>query len=202
MKLHVTMTSPYARMARAAVLEHNLQDRVEVCRARTRETNSPYYAITPSGRVPYLGLDDGRGIEDSQLICAYFDAIGNGPPLAWDYHSPTWEYTRLLGLARSTMEGISVLAREIRRPEEDRSASILAHEKARNTRQTDLWETLVDHPLMQGRINMVQLIIYCGFDALTLYTLADSTPERPALQAWRKELSKRPSLAATVPPAP
>ena len=61
MKLYVTPTSPYARLARIVVIEKGLQHRVEVITAQTRTMGSPYYAINPSGRVPYL-IDDADGL--------------------------------------------------------------------------------------------------------------------------------------------
>ena len=70
MKLYVTYTSPYARLARIVVIEKALEDRVEIIEAKTRTPGSPYYQINPSGRVPYLIDDAGVGMEDSQLICA------------------------------------------------------------------------------------------------------------------------------------
>lgn len=60
MKLHITPTSPYARITRIAVIEHGLADRVDVVAARTREPASPYYTLIPSGRVPVLEVGDGR----------------------------------------------------------------------------------------------------------------------------------------------
>lgn len=51
MKLYVTFTSPYARLARILVLEKALKDRVEIIEAKTRTTDSPYYQINPSGRA-------------------------------------------------------------------------------------------------------------------------------------------------------
>jgi glutathione S-transferase len=73
MKLYVTYTSPYARLAHILVIEKALEDRVEIIEAKTRTTDSPCYQINPSGRVPYLVDDAGVGMEDSQLICAYLD---------------------------------------------------------------------------------------------------------------------------------
>ena len=99
MKLHVTLTSPYARKARVAIIEHRLQDDVEVLVAKTRQKDSPYYQIAPSGRVPFLELADGRSLEESDSICAYFDAIGHGPPLSYGLATDDWEYARLHGLA-------------------------------------------------------------------------------------------------------
>jgi len=69
MKLYVTYTSPYARLARIVVVEKGLQGRVQILEAKTRTVGSPYYQINPSGRVPYLVDDAGLGMEDSQLIC-------------------------------------------------------------------------------------------------------------------------------------
>jgi glutathione S-transferase len=75
MQLYITPLSPYAHMVRILVLEKGLADRVEVIEAKTRVADSPYYAINPSGRVPYLIRDDGVGIEDSAVICAYLDEL-------------------------------------------------------------------------------------------------------------------------------
>jgi len=79
MKLYITKGSPYARIVRVVVLEKGLAERVEVLTAKTRTTDSPYYNINPSGRVPYLVCDDGLGLEDSALICSYLDHLDGKP---------------------------------------------------------------------------------------------------------------------------
>jgi len=121
MKLYVTFTSPYARLARILVLEKALEDRVEIIAAKTRATNSPYYQINPSGRVPYLIDDSGVGMEDSQLICAYLDSL-DGKPLFHNLQRQTdWAYQRLEFAARNMCEGICVWVREMARPAGKRS---------------------------------------------------------------------------------
>ena len=80
MKLHCSPGSPYARMARMTVLEKGLGDRVEIVFVQTRKPDSPYYAINPSGRVPYLLRDDGLGFEESAVICDYLDGLDGKPP--------------------------------------------------------------------------------------------------------------------------
>ena len=95
MKLYVTYTSPYARLARILVLEKGLGDRVEIVEAKTRTLNSPYYQINPSGRVPYLIDDAGVGMEDSQLICAYLDSLDGKPRFHDPLHASDWDYRRL-----------------------------------------------------------------------------------------------------------
>src|SRR3954471_13446720 len=79
MKLYITPGSPYARMARVVVLEKKLESRVDIVFAKTRAAGSPYYAINPSGRVPYLVRDDGVGMEESALICDYLDRLEDKP---------------------------------------------------------------------------------------------------------------------------
>ena len=81
MKLYITPTSPYGRIARIVAHEKGLASRVVIVAARTREAESPYYAVVPSGRVPYLERDDGPGLEDSALICRYLDHSDRKPRL-------------------------------------------------------------------------------------------------------------------------
>src|SRR3954465_7155722 len=103
MKLYITPGSPYARMARIVVHEKGFERRVEIIVATTRVANSAYYEINPSGRVPYLISEDGVGMEESALICAYLDHLDGKPAL----HTPdgsSWEARRLEALARSMVD--------------------------------------------------------------------------------------------------
>src|SRR5690242_20868120 len=125
MKLYITDGSPYARMARIVVLEKGLQDRVEVALAKTRVSESPYYSINPSGRVPYLVRDDGVGLEESAVICAYLDCLDGKPAFDLPAGDQAWEARRLEALARSMLDGFAVWARERRRPQNEQSPTIL-----------------------------------------------------------------------------
>ena len=108
MKLYVTYTSPYARLARIVVVEKRLEGRVEILEAKTRTVSSPYYQINPSGRVPYLVDDAGIGMEDSQLICAYLDSLDGNPRFHHKLRESDWDYRRLEASARSMCEAICV----------------------------------------------------------------------------------------------
>jgi glutathione S-transferase len=198
MKLYVTPTSPYARLARIVVIEKGLQDRVAVITAQTRTADSPYYAVNPSGRVPYLIDDAGVGMEDSQLICAYLDGLDGQPRLHRAEHD--WPYRRLEARARSLCDGISVWVREMRRPATERSPTILAHEAARGQRMATLFETLVAEPLLQGRPTMAHLVVAVALDFAKDCGFGDLTDGRPRLAAWRQQLDALPSLRATAPP--
>src|SRR4030095_10132332 len=132
MKLYITPGSPYARMARIVVIESGLQDRVEVLAAQTRVADSPYYRINPSGRVPYLVLDDGVGLEESAVICAYLDHRRGAPRFDPPAGAAAWQARRLEALARSMLDGLAVWGRELARPENERSPTVLRHEASRS----------------------------------------------------------------------
>jgi glutathione S-transferase len=197
MKLYVTFTSPYARLARILVAEKGLGTRVEIIEAKTRTAGSPFYGINPSGRVPYLVDDAGVGMEDSQVICAYLDGLDGKPRLHPSVSDGDWNHRRLEARARSLCDGIAVWAREMGRPESERSPTTLAHEAARAQRMADFFETAVAHPVLQGAPNMAQLVLVVAINFARTRGLGDLTASRPRLAAWLARVSALPSLRAT-----
>lgn len=200
MKLYITPGSPYARMARIVVLEKGLASRVEIIQAKTRTADSPYYGINPSGRVPYLVRDDGVGLEESALICAYLDHLDGNPAFALPIGEQAWEARRLEALARSLLDGLSVWGREISRAENERSPGVIQHETDRARRMVDLWETEIDHRLMRGALNLVQLTLACALGLEARNPGFRWRARHPKLSAWFDRVAARPSFAATAPP--
>jgi len=201
MKLYITSGSLYARMVRVVLLEKDLGSRVEVIEVQPRVVNSPYYRINPSGRVPYLVRDDGVGMEESALICEYLDSLDGKPLFRHPGADQGWESRRLEALARSTMDGLAVSARELRRPADERSPTLLSHEEVRFGRLADLWEATIDHPMMCGPLNMAQITLACalGFDVWV--PGLQWRPGRPKLSAWFDRIAARPSFVM-APQAP
>jgi glutathione S-transferase len=199
LQLYITPTSPYARVARIVVLEKELGASVEIIEARTRTPGSPYYLLNPSGRVPFLARPDGPPLEDSGLIAAYLDGLDGKPSLVPAPSAHGWEYGRLEAYARSMTDGLSVWVREMRRPEGERSPTIIAHEQARAERLADFWEGEIGHPVMQGPLNLAQLYLLAGLDQARYWKLADHAATRPRLSAWLQQLHRRPSVADTAP---
>jgi glutathione S-transferase len=201
MKLYITPGSPYARIARVVVIEKGLASRVEIIGAQTRRADSPYYRINPSGRVPYLIRDDGVGLEDSAVICAYLDHLDGNPSFDLPAGDQGWETRRLEALARSMLDGLAVWGREIVRPQNEQSPTVLHHEAHRSERMADLWEIEIDHPLMRGAFNLAQITFACalGFEA----RIPDLhwRPRHPKLRDWFGHIAARPSIAATAPPS-
>ena len=183
-------------MARIMVIEKALGSRVEIIVAQTRQADSPYYRINPSGRVPYLVRDDGVGMEESALICGYLDEL-DGKPM---FEPPSLEARRLEGLARSLVDGLSVWNREMTRPPSERSPGIIAHERSRSRRLAAAWEGEIGSPVMRGRLNMAQLTLGCALGLEARNRDIDWRSGHPRLAAWFAGIDARPSFAATAPP--
>jgi glutathione S-transferase len=200
MKLYVTYGSPYARLARIIVIEKALEDRVEIIEAKTRTADSPYYLINPSGRVPYLVDDAGVGMEDSQLICAYLDALDGKPRFHNASRTSDWAYLRFEFAARSMCDGIAVWGREMARQENERSPTTLAHETARAQRMANFFEDRATDPLMQESPRMAHLILAVAVEMARKRGLGDLTAGRPRLANWMRSISGLPSVHGTAPP--
>ena len=95
MKLYGTTTSPYARIARVVVFEKHLQNNIEFIWIKTRIPNDPFLSINPSGRVPFLLLSNGLGLEDTPAIVDYLDALQKPYLFLHTMDRKNWEYRRL-----------------------------------------------------------------------------------------------------------
>ena len=163
MKLYVTPTSPYARLARIVRLEKGLDD-IEPVWTRTRIPDDPMLAFNPSGRIPYLRLDDGTGFEDTDAIVDYMDALAPPRRFAPPEGDGYWPFRARRATARSMLDGVAVWAREIMRPEDERSPGIIEHERRRTVRLADYFEAEVGTPVFAGPLDMPQMLLFCTLD--------------------------------------
>ena len=201
MKLISSLKSPYGRMTRMVCLEKKLEDRVEYQVIKTREINSSYYAINPSGRVPSLILDDGTVLEDSSLICWYLDNIDGNPTLHPDNGIKGLNQRRVEATARSMLDGITLWLREyIYKSPEVRSQAIINHERHRALRLADVFEKEVQSELLIGPINMPQIILACIFHGNMLESLTEFNWQdgRPKLCDWVRQLNQIASAKETI----
>ncbi len=195
MQCHVESSQPGSQALQG------LEGRVEIIVAETRRAESPYYRINPSGRVPYLVADDGVGLEDSALISAYLDHLDGHPAFDPPSGPAGWAARRLEARARSMLDGVAVWGRELYRPEDERSPTIIGHEIERSRRMADLWEAGIANPLMAGALNMAQITLIATLGLETHNPGFRWRPGRPNLAAWADRLAERPAIAATAPPA-
>ena len=198
MELYVTPTSPYARLAMIARLEKGLRG-IALVWTRTRDPDDPMLAVNPSGRVPWLRLDDGTALEDTAVIVDYMDALGPPPRFAAPAGEGYWAHRRREAMARSMLDGVSVWAREIMRPEGERSPAVIAHERRRAARLADAFEAGI--AAWEGPLDMPRMLLFCTLDLERRVADFDWRTGRPGLAAWHAATAALPAVAGSLPPA-
>ena len=198
MKLYVTPTSPYARLATIARLEKGLDD-IEPVWTRTRIPDDPMLAFNPSGRIPFLRLDDGTGLEDTDAIVDYMDALAPPRRFAPPEGEAYWPFRARQATARSMLDGVALWARELMRPEGERSPTIVEHERRRAVRLADAFEAEIGTPAFAGPLDMPQLLLFCALDVERRLPEFDWRAGRPGLVAWHARVAALPSVAGSLP---
>lgn len=181
-------------------LEKDLADRVELIWTRTRNPDDPMLAINPSGRIPFLLLDDGTGYEDTDVIVPFLDNLAAPPKLDPPDGELYWPFRRLQAMARSMLDGASVWAREDIRPKNEQSPGIIEHERQRANRLADSFESIIEHPPLTGDLNIIQISLFCALDIERRLPALDWRTGRPGLVDWYSRMLVRPSVGGSLPP--
>jgi glutathione S-transferase len=201
MKLFYASGSPYARLVRIALLELGLDARVGKQEVTLRDPASALLPYNPVGRVPTLQLDDGAVLTESLLILGYLDTLHGGPPLLPRDGSDNWATTARLGAAWGMMDGIAAWNRELRRPEHERSPSMIAVDLVRTNRTMDMLEQAVAGGAYCGRMDAARIALGCALSWTERRHRTFPWREgRPVLSAWHDEIATAPSFEATLPP--
>jgi hypothetical protein len=107
---------------------------------------------------------------------------------------------RLGALASSLLDGLAVWSREIVRPENEQSPTTIRHKTDRARRMIDLWEMEIDHPVIGGKLNLVQIRLTCALGLEVRNPQSHWRPQHPKLCAWFECMAARPSFVTTTPP--
>ena len=200
MKLYFANTSPYARKARATIIEKGLEDRVETIFQNPFEDSVDLVAANPLKRVPALVDDAGTAIFDSPVICAYLDSLGEGPKLIPE-GDLRWTVLTGEAMADGILDAAFAIVMERRRPAEQQSEMWFGRWESAISRTLDTVEA--DLSGFEGKVSLAQIALGCALGYLD-FRLPDLDwrPGRPDLASWFKEIEKRPSMQATVPPNP
>ncbi len=200
MKLYGTLTSPYARLTRIVMLEKGLDGEVELVWTKTRVPDDPLLGIHPSGRVPVLILDDGTVLEDTPVIVDYLDNLA--PPARFTQSSSRgdWRYRAMEATARAMIDGLAVWAREVIRPRQEQSPTIIDHERGRASRLADHFESRIGDPVLNGPLSMAQIYLFGALDIERRLPDFRWREGRPGLVAWHSRIAALPSVVGSAPP--
>ena len=75
---------------------------------------------------------------------------------------------------------------------------MIEHERQRSLRLAACWESEIENPVMQGRLNMAQIAIVCALQYGAHVLGLDWRPGHPRLANWLDVVARRPSVAATA----
>jgi glutathione S-transferase len=120
MRLHSTITSPYARKVWVVAHETGLISRIE--RVATNPHADEYLRDdNPLCRVPTLVLADGFVLFDSPVICEYLDSLHTGRKLFPPCGSERWSALRLHALGDGMLDASLSRRMEVIRPGTEQS---------------------------------------------------------------------------------
>lgn len=199
MKLLWSATSPFARKVLVTARELGVEDRIEIVPTVTADEPEKLLAANPCGKLPVL-LAEGMAIPDSPLICEYIDAVHGGGRLLPAEGHERWRALALAAQADAAIDAALLVRFERMRPEALRSSAWEAKQMRKLIRSLDRFEEEVSR--FGAAFGFGEIALACGLAYLELRFADDALlADRPALARWLSEVSQRPSMLATRPPA-
>ena len=197
MKVFISSGSPYARKCRIVVREKNLLSQVEEIVTAPMDNLPDLLSANPLAQIPAFVTDEGTALSDSALICAYLDAHYTGGVTLMPQDERQWGVRRLEVLANGIMEMAVKQVLELRRPQNERSATWLKRWQDNMLRAISVAEAHcppADHFDM-GSLTLAVAATYTSFRFPDL----DWQSAAPKLAALTLEHEKRQSFVDTYP---
>ncbi|AZE01678.1 MULTISPECIES: glutathione S-transferase [Pseudomonas] len=204
MTLFHNPASPYVRKVMVLLHETGQLDRVALHASQLTPVN-PDTALNqdnPLGKIPALRLADGNVLYDSRVILDYLDQQHVGNPLIPREGSARWRRLTLAALADGIMDA-SVLIRyelALRAPEKHWELWLDGQRdkirRALAVLEADAIAELASH------FDVAAISVACALGYLDFrHPDLQWRDAQPQLAAWYAEVSQRPSMLATQPPA-
>ena len=201
MELFTSATTPFGRKVMVLIHEAGLGDRVRLQMVSGTPLDPGTLPIgqNPLGKIPTLiPGPDAPAIYDSRVICRYLDDLSGarlyptGPDL--------WPVLTLEATADGILEAAVLMVYEARlRPEPLRSADFVEAQWHKVSRALDAvenrWMGILNGPLTMAHIAIGVALGYLDFR----HGPRDWRATRPALAAWDRPFSTRPSMVKTHP---
>lgn len=204
MTLFYSATSPFVRKIMVLLHETGQRDRVRLEEAQLSPTSpsAELNALNPAGKIPALRLADGNVLHDSRVILDYLDRQHVGDPLIPLDGSARWRRLTLASLADAVLDAaILVRYESFLRPEDKRWDQWQAGQQAKIQRALQQFE---DEAIAEPtcHFDIAAIGVACALGYLDFRQPELGWRQRyPQLAAWYADVSQRPSMQATQPPA-
>ena len=196
MRMHSTITSPYARKAWVVAHETGLINRIE--RIPTNPHADEYLrADNPLCRVPTLLLDNGDALFDSPVICEYLDSLHDGPKLFPPAGPDRWRALRLQAIGDGLLDANLSRRNETLRPAREQSSDWIARQMMALSAGCRWLEQHVDE-LDRPVVDIGQIAVGCALGYFAVRFPNDNwRDDCSKLARWHKQFEQRPSMIAT-----
>lgn len=198
-KLYTFPPSTNSRKVRIALLEKGLEfERVNVDLSKREQKQPEYLKIHPYGQVPALD-DEGFVVYDSTVINEYLEDEYPYPPLM-PKDSEGRARARMMEDFRDTHFNppcVKIIY-EMRKPEGERVADVIATAKADINKCFDRLETeLQGKEYLAGAFSLADVAFMANLELLDRFQIAVD-PKYANTTAWIARLRARPSFAASA----
>jgi glutathione S-transferase len=200
MRLFYSPTSPFVRKVLVVAHETGLRDRIETVRAvvSPQRPNRELAPFNPLMTVPTLVDDAETTLFGSQVICAYLDALHEGPRLIPESGAAHWRVMVHQALADGMLEAGLKLREDEHRRAETHDDAWASGQRLKVKQALDEIERRLNEftcPLDLGQISVAVAIAWLVFRNMA----GDIRASWPRLASWSDTIAERPSMRATVP---
>ena len=199
MKLFYSQNSPYARVARIAVMEAGLNGEVEQIRVVNRKLDSPLLKHNPTCRVPTL-VHGEMILGESRLICAYIDDL-QGREQFFRKGKPDWDSLSVESVIIGFLDGVVAWVSESRRPQNPVSDSRIEFGRSKVLRCLKYFENAHEtRPELFPNWDFAGISLACAFSLMDFHAfIPDWKSKHTGLSEWFSENEGRPSMTETAP---
>lgn len=201
MKLYYSPTSPFVRKVNVFAREVGLAKHIEWVKTNPWQAEDILTAKNPLSKIPTLITNDGLVIYDSRVICEYLDTLHDGDKLHPEKGQQRWQVLRLQALADGILESGILRFLEAKRSKEQQSIDWDTTQKASVERGLDYLESTISDWCENLDIGVIT--VACALGWLDFRIPKENWRiNRPQLEAWFAEFSKRESMLTTMPAEP
>lgn len=202
MKLVISLTSPFARKTRIAMMDKKIDCETLVDIPWEAHTEVPKY--NPLGKIPVLILDDESTLYDSRVIVEHFDVMSPVARLIPESGRARLIVKRWEALADGISDAAATIFLERKRPAARQDPAWIERQQAKIDRGlAALSAELGDKAWCTGdTYNLADIAVGCALGYLDLrFPEIKWRKRHPNLAALNKKLEQRASFSETKPPA-
>jgi glutathione S-transferase len=195
MKIHATITSPFARKVLVTAHETGQYDRLEWI-ATNPHADEYLRTDNPLCKIPTLLVDGQLPLFDSRVVCEYLDSLHGGPKLFPAEASLRWAALRLQALGDGILDANVSRRNETIRPRNEQSQAWIGRQRLAVGSAISWLNKRV--ALLDGPITIGSITVGCALGYFEVrFPQDDWRTGNNDVSSWYDEFASRPSMIKT-----